>query len=112
MHLPAGLCERCKYLSQVGFIGHIDRHERQRVFLRVVDRFCYLPVPENVESSIRVADPSRTELNAFNHTFRGSGLDGVSHQICVLEQNEEAGYNVIDQRLSAESDNKAKNPRA
>ena len=61
-----------------------------------------------MQSAVRIPNARGSELDGFDDAFGTASFDHVAHQIGVLEQYEEPGYNVVDERLRTKANDETK----
>src|SRR6185503_16567191 len=103
----ASLEERREYDPQVAVVCDLYRHHGHPVVFRIVDHRLHVAVANDVHAAIGVANLGDAKFNRFDDAPGAGGFDEITHEIDVLEQDEEAGHNVVDQRLCAEADDQA-----
>ena len=68
-----------------------------------------LAIRDSVDGAVVVAQDGAAERHVFHSTFDGGSADGITNIVLVLEQDEEAVDDVLDQRLRAEADSQSGN---
>jgi hypothetical protein len=78
--------------------------------LEIVDHRLHVAVADDVHPALGVANRRGAELDRLDHALRLADFDDVPDQVDVLEQDEEARDDVVDQRLCAEADDQPARP--
>ena len=95
---------------EVGVVGDCDVDERARPLLRLVPDPHDRAVRDVPHHAVEVTQPRRAQAHALDRAGGDADVDHVADAVLVLEQHEEPGEEVADQRLRAEPERDAGDP--
>ena len=85
-------------------VGDADVQHRARPALRPVADAQHLAVADVPDGAVDVADPGHAQADGLDDARGVAEVDHVADAVLVLDEHEETGDDVADQRLRAETD--------